>query len=74
MIMIMLARQNINACDGSDRRKKRIHHPAHSLLRLFFVLFFLSVLCLCPVVCLAEEGDEGAFEETVSIVDPTSRE
>lgn len=74
MIMIMLARQNINACDGFERRKKRMHYPAHYLLRLFFVLFFLSVLCLCPVVCLAEEGDEGAFEETVSIVDPISRE
>ena len=72
--MIMLARQNINACDGFDRRKKRIHHPAHGLPRLFFVLCFLTVICLCPVVCLAEEGDEGAFEETVSIVDPISRE
>ena len=74
MIMIMLARQNINACDGFDRRKKRTHYPAHGLLRLFFVLCFLTVICLCPVVCLAEEGDEGAFEETVSIVDPISRE
>ena len=74
MIMIMLARQNINACDGFERRKKRMHYPARYLLRLFFVLCFLTVICLCPMVCLAEEGDEGAFEETVSIVDPISRE
>ena len=74
MIKIMLTRQNINASDGFGHRKKRMHHPAHFLLLLFFVLCFLTVSCLSPVVCLAEEGDEGAYEETASIVDPISRE
>ena len=65
---------NIKESGDFSGRKKRTCHPAHDLLRLFFVLCFLTVICLRPAVCLAEEGEAGAYEETVSIVDPISRE
>ena len=70
----MFARQNIKESGGFDLHIKTCFYPAHILHRLFFVFCFLSVICQSPVVCRADEGEEGAFEEVVSIVDPISRE